>query len=168
LVEEDEWTDHLPLGRGQSAADHEAAKVDRARHDQGFDGVHGDGVEIAGLKQRVPAHARFLISAKISPADGSHRRSESRFLLQWPSIDKNRAPTGGCPPHFERSRRSIPIVRRRLSALDPGHLDLLIDKVHLLRLLRIRGFGRGDFDRRYERVGERYREDGRKGSASVR
>jgi hypothetical protein len=63
MVEENERTDHLPLRRRQCPADDDAAEVDCARHDQGFDGVDRDSVGIAGFKQRVPRHFGLPVSA---------------------------------------------------------------------------------------------------------
>ena len=56
MVKEDERTDHLALLGGKGATHLEAAEIDRAWHDQRFDGVEADSVGISGLKQRVPAH----------------------------------------------------------------------------------------------------------------
>ena len=98
LVEEDEWTDNLPLGRGQSAADHEAAKVDRARHDQGFDGVRADGVGIAGLEQRVPTHRRLT----------SRRGARRRRRCPCRRGRRGSSPSGGPSGAWGRARSPWP------------------------------------------------------------
>jgi hypothetical protein len=56
MIKEYERADHLTLRRRQSAAHLEAAEIDRARHDQRFDGVDGDSVGVTGLERWVPAH----------------------------------------------------------------------------------------------------------------
>jgi hypothetical protein len=56
MIKEYERADHLTLRRRQSAAHLEAAEIDRARHDQRFDGVDGDSVGVPGLERWVPAH----------------------------------------------------------------------------------------------------------------
>ncbi len=50
LVEEDERPDHLALRRGKRAANLEITDVARSRHDQGFDGLDGDGVGTDGVQ----------------------------------------------------------------------------------------------------------------------
>ncbi len=50
LVEEDERPDHLALRRRKRAANLEIADVARSRHDQGFDGLDGDGVGTDGVQ----------------------------------------------------------------------------------------------------------------------
>ena len=58
MVKEDERSDHLALLGGKGVTHLEAAEIDRARHDQRFDGVEADSVGISGLEQRVPTHGR--------------------------------------------------------------------------------------------------------------
>ncbi len=62
LVEEDERPDHLPLRRRQGAPDLEAAKVARARDDEGLDRIDADLVGTARFDRWVPAHARHPLS----------------------------------------------------------------------------------------------------------
>ena len=56
LVPEDERADHLALGRGQGAADLEAAEVAGAGHDHGLDRIAGEAVAGLGILRGLPAH----------------------------------------------------------------------------------------------------------------
>lgn len=56
LVEEDEGTHHLPLGRRQRAAHLHLAEIDRAGDDQHLDGIDGCRRAKGGIGARAPAH----------------------------------------------------------------------------------------------------------------
>jgi hypothetical protein len=56
LVEEDEWPDHLPLGRGQGTAHLEVAKVAGTRNDDGFNRIAGACIAEGGIQIGQPSH----------------------------------------------------------------------------------------------------------------
>ena len=62
LVEEDEGSDHLPLGRGQRAANLEAAEIAGARHDHHIDQIAGFAVTGLRVITGLPAHASADLS----------------------------------------------------------------------------------------------------------
>ena len=67
LVPEDERADHLAAGRGQRAADLEAAEVAGAGHDHGLDRIAGEAVAGLGILRRLPAHVSLPGSSGAVP-----------------------------------------------------------------------------------------------------
>ena len=56
LVEEDEGADHLALGGGQRTAHRHLAQIDRARDDQGLNGIDARGIAGHGVGAGGPGH----------------------------------------------------------------------------------------------------------------
>ena len=64
LIEKDEGPDHLALHRRQRPAHLEPAQIPGARHNDGFDGIHGIADRDSWIKKRVPAHGGLLLLLK--------------------------------------------------------------------------------------------------------
>ena len=60
LIEEYEWADHLPFGRGKRAPHLEIADVAGSGHDQRFDRIDAHSIGATGLERGVPTHRGLL------------------------------------------------------------------------------------------------------------
>jgi hypothetical protein len=67
LLEEDERTDHLPLGRGQGTPHPEAAEVAGAGDDDGLDRIDGIADRDCRVEGGIPAHGVPSVPGTATP-----------------------------------------------------------------------------------------------------
>ena len=98
LVEEDEGPDHLPLLRGQGAADLEAAEVVGAGQEHQFQAARRRGA--GGIFGRLPAHPRSSESPGPQPRIGYPSRPEPGLGGVWHHPNHAGEKSGvQCRPH---------------------------------------------------------------------